>query len=130
MSTEEAGKVFKNISSLINFYQNVQKRIYLLVQKNRKNKRNTELHWKQLPALIVLPTHLEYIFTVSIALQSCACFLSNFFLSGRANSIHYASTQNNYLRICRICVCVCVCVCVHCYYSHIRVNQGTLSPRT
>ena len=43
--------------------------------KQNKNKRNAELQWKPLPALIVLPTHLEHImFTVSIALRSCACF--------------------------------------------------------
>ena len=34
------------------------------------NKRNTELQWKPLPASIVLPTHLEHIFTVSIALRT------------------------------------------------------------
>ena len=39
-----------------------------------ENKRNTELQWKPLPVLIVLPTHLEHIFTVSIAPRSCACF--------------------------------------------------------
>ena len=44
------------------------------ILKFKENKRNTELPWKPLPALIVLPTHLEHIFTVSIALRSCACF--------------------------------------------------------
>ena len=46
-------------------------------KEKKKDKRNTELQWKPLPALLVLPTHLEHIFTVSIAPRSCACFLPN-----------------------------------------------------
>ena len=30
------------------------------------NKRNTELQWKPLPALIVLPTHLEHILNLNL----------------------------------------------------------------
>ena len=67
-------------TDFVRFYRKIIKKIYLCKEKNQKktNKRNTELQWKPLPVLIVLPTHFEHIFYGLHCTSELRLFLTQF----------------------------------------------------